>query len=285
MPTTFPEPQLVIDQLMAAKEVGEFVDERMTAAEFVYAYGPLADLFQGKALTDAQWWEGPEDSAFGMLGHWSAERGDHGDHPPLSYAGSHLDDCPICVFLEAALGVRYTFVSPQHSQTPLPGFGHRRGVNFCRTCRGGLANHRLAVEEATDLPHAVCVGRWKRFEPLAGRGGDAAEYQISDAWNAKWAAPLADGSWAVIYRTYYLADYDGRVFVERQDEYLTCADPNHPGGTEHGPGDLRYAEVDSDDPKREDIHALATESFDPYPGEWQTYVPHTEAFANAEEED
>lgn len=254
--------QDLVDHLIERTEALDHDAELEIAVDFVFQHGTLAGVIPDPEDLDEARHAGTYGTAWAMLSHWSGVR----HEPNVPAFISPCARCGICPALDAALGLRHPFL---HGD--------------CSVCGGGVDTHAVVTDDISSL-NIVCCGRWQRYEPLAGPAGDASPEQIGDAWNAKWAAPLADGSWAVVYRTYYVArdpDRPGMV-LERQDEYLTCADPSDPGGTENGPGDLRFEVLDSLNPLGEDIHSLAEHAFPPMPGEWQTYVPHSAAFANAE---
>lgn len=240
-------------------------EDRLTdAGVFVARFGPLGELFEEPGLSQLQFDAHQEDhTAWNLIGHWSVERNDGGTIPEGFDA--HQDDCHVCDYLEGVLGIVDIF---QHE--------------MCETCGLDLEFHDVAPDHNGD-PVAHCRSVWERREPLAAPAGDAAEYQIGDAFGARWTAPLTDGTFALVSRTYYLGQYEegqvhiqgvnpGEVFVERQDEYLVCTDLDDPGGTEIN-AEYRYEIVESDDPADEDPEALALESFEPEPGEWEQHAP------------
>jgi hypothetical protein len=111
---------------------------------------------------------------------------------------------------------------------------------------------------------------FERREPRVGAGGDAAEYQVGDAFDASWTAQLSDGTWAVVTQTFYLADFEGRRFVESQVEYLWCRDRSAPGGTEFN-SNLEY--IDHTDDVSDDPRALAEQAINTDAAEWERYRP------------
>jgi hypothetical protein len=123
-----------------------------------------------------------------------------------------------------------------------------------------------------------CREPWTRTDPLVGEGGTCGgDDQISDSYTAQWTAPLSDGTFAVVTSYFYLVERDGRVFIERQDEYLTCRDLAAPGDTEIE-SEAGYHEVPCDEPEREDLVALVAGAADPEPGEYDHYLPRTPMF-------
>lgn len=80
------------------------------------------------------------------------------------------------------------------------------------------------------------------------------------------SAPTA----AVVTQTFYLADFEGRRFVESQVEYLVCADPADPGSTEIA-SDMQY--LDHADDVSDDPHVLAEQAVDTTAAEWREYRP------------
>ena len=109
-----------------------------------------------------------------------------------------------------------------------------------------------------------------RQQPLVGAGGDAAEYQVSDAFNARWNGRLSDGTWAVVTQTFYLADFEGRRFVESQVEYLWCRDPSDPGSTELS-SDVQYIDHTAD--VSDHPRLLCEQAVDTVAAEWEQYRP------------
>lgn len=110
---------------------------------------------------------------------------------------------------------------------------------------------------------------FERQQPLVGQGGDAAEYQVGDAFNARWTSRLSEG-WAVVTQTFYLADFEGRRFVESQVEYLWCRDPRDPGSSEIT-SDMRYIDHTAD--VSDDPRVLAEQAVETTAEEWEHYRP------------
>lgn len=115
---------------------------------------------------------------------------------------------------------------------------------------------------------------WIRCLPLAMSAGHVVpDVQASEAYAAAWIAPLADGTWAYVHRSYYICedvreDNNGlEKWMERRDEYLNCHRPSDPGGTEIN-AKYVYDDVGRFD---EDAEQLAIDSFTPKPGEWKKY--------------
>ncbi len=111
---------------------------------------------------------------------------------------------------------------------------------------------------------------FERQEPLVDSGGDQAEYQVGESFTARWTARLSDGTWAVVTQAFYMADFEGRRFVESQVEYLCCADPNEPGGSEINANTEYIDHTDdiSDDPRVLAEHAVQTTA-----AEWARFCP------------
>lgn len=110
---------------------------------------------------------------------------------------------------------------------------------------------------------------FERRDPLVCKGGDTAEYQVGDAWDARWTARLSEG-WAVVTQTFYLADIKGRQFVESQVEFMWCSDPADPGGTELA-SDMVYLDHTAD--MSADPRVLAEQAVEPTAAEWERYGP------------
>lgn len=84
-------------------------------------------------------------------------------------------------------------------------------------------------------------------------GGDG---QVSPAYARCWTAKQADGTYATVTVTFYLFASDaggGDVKLLRETEYLVCADPEDPFGTEKG-SDYLYETVEAVDPTEDDAH-------------------------------
>jgi len=244
--------QAAITELATRKDPYEFEEVLRGAGEFVARFGTFGDLFEEPGLTSAQF-SGGQGTAWYMLGHWSVERNDPRPQPPAEF-GDHTATCQVCDYLEDVAGLRAVF---EHEN--------------CHECGLGLDAHDIGRDQF-GKPHAWCRTVWQRCEPLVSPGGDAAEHQISDAYDTRWYAKLTDGTYALVTRTYYIARLDRRTFVECQNEYLICRDFADPGGTEYG-SELVYQEVASSDPSSEDPRLLAAQASAPEPGEWRTHGP------------
>ncbi len=110
---------------------------------------------------------------------------------------------------------------------------------------------------------------FERREPLVCKGGDAAEYQVGDSWDARWTARLSEG-WAVVTQTFYLANLKGRRFVESRVEFIWCRDPADPGGTELASDEVW---IDHTDDMSDDPRVLAEQAVDSTAAEWERYGP------------
>lgn len=112
---------------------------------------------------------------------------------------------------------------------------------------------------------------FERRQPLVFHGTyDAAEYQVGDVFDVRWQAQLSDGTWALVTQAFYLADLDGRRFVESQVEYMWCRDPNDPGTSEIN-SDVQYVDHTSD--VSGDPRVLAEQAVETTPEEWVRYKP------------
>ena len=256
-----------IVELRAPKQTYEPDEEMTTAAHFIIQFGALGDVYDEPGLTQLQF-AGPSGSGLNYLGHWSVQRNDGGKLPDPEFF-QHQERCRVCNFFEGILGIVDMF-----------------SAAACESCKGGIEVHDVMPAENGDV---ICNCRpvWERQQPLVSPAGDVAEHQISDAFNARWALTLADGTYALVTRTYYIAHntddavnttgvgsaYDRKVpYVECQDEYLVCTDLTDPGGTEIN-SEIIYVEIESDDPLGEDPEYLALTATAPEPGEWDERGP------------
>lgn len=238
--------QVAIRELIQADDSGDHHLELEAAANFALQHGPLGDLFEGVELHRAQAAR-RHPAAWGILAHWSIERGDPADGPVSGL------DCADCMFLEQVLAL------PIRTES-------------CEACGGGLTGH--AVLHLQYEARVFCLGGWERDDPASFWAGTGlCAEQIGDAYAARWAAPLVDGNWAVITRTYLRVDYGGGVEIERHDFYQVARNPNDPSNSQIGATMFRTEEVDSGDPAGEDLDQIAAASFEPEPGEWVSYMP------------
>lgn len=104
---------------------------------------------------------------------------------------------------------------------------------------------------------------WTRHDPPTAPAGDiGGDYQVSDAWSARWSRDLGNGTFAVVTRSYYLTSWHGGG-LECQTEYLVCHDPLEPGSTEVSSFGVTEL-VASDDPR-----ASAVTAPEPTDAEWE----------------
>jgi hypothetical protein len=250
--------------LLAEKKDADVEQELLDAADFIVEFGTLHDVWDvdgTPSLHDMQHLDCDEEAAWALLGHWSIERGDHeGAEPPGFEA--HMDECGTCKFLEGVLGLR-----GQYQYTD------------CPDCGLDLVDHLLGPGPFGEA-QAWCPEPWtRRTDPLVGTSGDCGgDIQVSDSFNACWTAPLDDDTFAMLTTSFYLAEQDGRRFVQCETEYLHCRDLAAPGDTPIFCG-YDYTEVEVDgDPNKTDLHKLAEQADDPQYGEWADHVPNTPEF-------
>lgn len=246
-----------------------FDGQKYAAADFVAAHGSLADVFDDDELTRAQAMV-EEDVTWNLLAHWSKQRGDGLMSRPSTF-GDHEAECDTCEWLEIVLAVSESL--REHG---------------CPDCGRKVDGHVFApapvwdgdVPQEPDWPAggAYCKEPWTRYlEPLVEPPGRLGAYQISEACSARWAAPLTNGSHALLYRTYYRTRVEGEVFIEREDWYVVCLDLDDPEGSK-AMENSRTEEVESEDPDGEDLLALVQQSFDPEIGEWEHFMPQAPTF-------
>ncbi len=85
---------------------------------------------------------------------------------------------------------------------------------------------------------------WTRVDPHVAPMGDiGGDCQVGEAYGARFWHPLTDGRFAVIDRAFYVADHNGRRYVECMTEYVVCRDWQRPFDTEER-SDARYTECD-----------------------------------------
>jgi hypothetical protein len=258
--------QVVLDALVNTlaekKDAYDVEQELLAAADFVVTFGTLHDVWDvdgTPSLHDMQHRDCDEESAWALLGHWSIERGDGEDAEPAGFA-DHEHECGTCKFLEGVLGLR-----------------RNDEFSSCETCGLDLEDHLLGPGPFGEA-QTWCPEPWTREEPLVGSGGDCGgDIQVSDSFTARWTAPLVDGTFALLTVAFYLAEDDGRTFVECQTEYLHCRDLQDPGGTEIF-CDYDYTEVVTVDPAATDLRRVTEEAERPQYGEWADHVPDTPEF-------
>lgn len=251
-------------ELTSVTGVDDAPEELSAAANFVLRFGALGSFLEEPQLTQAQFWTGPPGAAFSLIGHWSVQRNDPAEEPSHEFR-VHTQTCDVCRFLEDIRDTNDVFDEQELT---------------CETCGGGLDAHGVGIYQAAGTPALYCVGQWQRTEPdVFDAGAVEPGVQVGPAYAARWWAPLADDTFAVVTRTYYVGYTDGEYALIREDDYVTCRDPNYPDRTQiHA--DTYVHHLDSDDPTFEDLHQLAAESFPPDPGEFnQNYTVDLPLFA------
>lgn len=110
---------------------------------------------------------------------------------------------------------------------------------------------------------------WQRVEPLVSEAGDVGgDGQVGEAYDAKWVRQMPDGRWSVVYRSYYVSEADGVQTMAEKTDYLVCAAPGDPGGTEVASNDA-YAVVTSLPPLDDAaVRDAAREAYGPTRAEW-----------------
>lgn len=253
---------VLIQRLAERKPDYDRDTELRDAGDFVFRFGCLYDLFDvdgEPSLEDMQHYDTDDDSTWGLLGHWSIERGDGETAQPDEF-NDHLAQCGTCDYLEGVLSLLSTFE-----------------FEDCSDC-GGEANDHVVGPDMFGKVHAWCKENWTRENPAVGNGGDISpDRQTSEAFDARWTSKLDDGTFAVITRAWYVAKEYGRTYIECQTEYLHCRDLKAPGDTEIF-CDYLYEDLD-DEPTEAMARKLAEEAEDPEPGEWARHVPNTPDFA------
>jgi hypothetical protein len=109
---------------------------------------------------------------------------------------------------------------------------------------------------------------WERGDPLIHVAYPTCDGVTSDAFDTRWARPLADGTFALITRTYYLVDRKDGRYMEEETEYLICRDLADPGGTEEHSEGIYRRDDDATDPEQ-----CATHAEEPDDAEWFTALP------------
>lgn len=88
---------------------------------------------------------------------------------------------------------------------------------------------------------------WNRVGDGVLKAGDVGgDGQVGEAFEARWWHPLADGTFAVISRYYYVAERGGQLVLEGYTEYLVCASLDDPGSTERWSGQSAYGVCDGE---------------------------------------
>lgn len=260
---------------------GEYDDRMYAAADFVAAYGTLADVYDDQAdLAKMQQSAQEEESAWTLITHWSVQRGDGLRYEPATYMDHMLDECETCAWLQGV----YNHLMDLRQED-------------CTTCGRGFDGHVIEpgnawnvelVEIGEDTPAFVpdwftalklCKEPWDRVrEPLVEPPGKLGDYQVSEVCTARWVAPLSDGNYGIVYRSYYRCrTEDGDLIIEREDWYVVCTDPDDPEGTKLME-DSRSEDTESEDPEEEDLVALVDQSFDPELGEFHSSLPDAAGF-------
>lgn len=231
-------------------------DEALTwAGVFVARFGSLGDNYQEPHLAQVQAAARPE-KALDLLVHWSVARNDPAAQPPADFEG-HLRTCQICGYLEGVYSLHTQFK-----------------YEMCPECGLDLDQHDIGVMTVVGMQvFAMCREPWVRCEPEVSPGGDCAgDYQVSDAYNARWTAPLPNGLNALVTRMFYLTRWDGRTRLEQQIEFLVCRDLSDPGMTEEASNGI-YFEVETDDPQAVDLEEMARQAAAPERGLWAKHMP------------
>jgi hypothetical protein len=242
-------------------EVGAPEEELLDAANFVFRHGALGDFLDEQSLTRLQFWVGPTGAAFTLIGHWSVSRNDPVEGQLDDNFLAHCAQCKVCEFLEGADDLRLLFE-----------------FETCNACGGGVAAHAVATDPTSGSLYKVCVGQWQRAEPAVVDAGNVSfRTQVGSAYSATWWAPLADGSFAVVIRTYFVSHHEGRDNLERIDTYGLATDPAGADRIERD--NWNMVDLDSDNPQGEDLVQMATDSYAPEPGEWQEHGPESDNFA------
>lgn len=238
-----------------------FEQELALAGAFVAHFGSLGGLFDEPQLSTTQF-SMAGTAAWSFIGHWSVERGDPADEPKAGFEAhcTRGAGCGICQDLERFLQLHEAFE-----------------YENCEECGLGVTSHAIGKDQI-GLPRAYCVSPWVRVDPLAHEAADAGgDYQISDAYDARWIAPLTDGNTAVITRYFYVLDIEGRVFLEEKTEYLVCTGVNEEGsvtGEEVGSEEVRQdVHVDDGAGSGTDTKWYAEQAEPPGLDEWDDNAP------------
>lgn len=237
--------------------------ELKLAGGFVADFGTLGDWFEEPQLSMVQFMQA-RGSAVSFLGHWSVQRGDPTEEPKEDFF-HHLNTpagCKVCTYLEKALELHRSFADDD-----------------CEHCGLGIDAHEIVPDGASGEPFAACLSPWQRREPWTHTAADAGgPDQISPvAYDASWWAKLTDGTFALITRSYYVIDRDGRVFLEEQTEYMWCRDLTDPGTSEIN-AEYTYEEVDTGGEQVDedtDVEAYARDAEAPGLEEWDENAPES----------
>jgi hypothetical protein len=241
-------------------EVGAPEEELLDAANFVFRHGALGDFLDAPSLNRLQFWVGPTGAAFTLIGHWSVNRRDPVEGDVDDNFLAHANECQVCDFLESSFTARVPFE-----------------FELCEECGGDLNAHAV-VPLPIGKPGVACIGQWQRAEPAAVDAGNvSSQTQVGAAYSGTWWAPLADGSFAIVVRTYFVSHHEGRDNLCRIDTYGVATDPAGADRIERD--DWNMVDLDSDDPQGEDLVQMATDAVAPEPGEWQQHGPESDNFA------
>lgn len=271
--------QAALEEMAVVKDADELdeVEELFVTGNFAGWYGSLGELYGEPDLSRIQF-QGADGNALELLGHWSVERNDPAEHRPPSYLDEHLNDCGICGYLEGIAKLRQELLARP-----------------CTICGRGPEAHdfrprREWGDEGEELlfwndPIAWCREPWTRVpDAVVYEEGAFGHFQLSKAYRVAFVAALADGMFAVVRRTYFVAVEDDRRTLEREDIYMVCTDPDNPDGSQVQL-ELGTEELDADDLPLNDLSKmdealaeLAAESFAPEPGEYRTEMPHAPTF-------
>jgi hypothetical protein len=248
-----------------------FNTELIAAGDFVAEHGLLLDSFDGDEMDAIRGPAWPaHHSATAMLSHWSAEAdwvaaGDDRVDTKLADAifQEHARTCNVCSYLEAVHNLAAWLNSD---------------ANGCGQCGQGARGHEFgpALSDGSEpfWGHVLnsCLEPWQRAEPAALDFRDLYAFQVGEGYSAIWYAPLTDGTYAVVARTWYVVEDGGdddRTLV-REDSYLICTDPAKPWDSKVA--QVSFDEDLDDDPDSYDLLAMAEQCEGPGRGEWANNV-------------
>jgi hypothetical protein len=236
------------------------------AGDFVGAFGSPGDLFGDRAAETTQWDVHP-NSSWGAIAHWWTARG----HDTHAYQQHLLDgNCPYCPYLEGVLNLRYLL------------------DEGCGRCGGGSAVHDYGPGHHYDgeppywvkvldwdSPEHWCQEPWERVEPAAAAFEDMYSFQVGEGFSAVWVAPLADGRYAAVIRSFYETEQDDDVrAVYHDNTYAICTDPTRPWETAVDGYRSFDEEYDRDvEPGEYDLRVLAEQCEGPARDEWLVNGP------------
>jgi hypothetical protein len=246
-----------------------FNTELISAGDFAAEYGILIDWFDGDELATIRAAAWPsQHSAAAMLAHWSVEgdglgEDNDGDDPGRAVFLEHAKTCNVCAYLESVYNLA----------AELDG-----DANGCGRCGRGAGGHEFGPCFWQDEPYwgqalNSCLEPWQRAEPAALECRDLYSFQVGEGYSAIWYAPLTDGTYAVVARTWYVVeDGDDDQVLLREDSYLICTDPAKPWDSKTVEVSFDEELDDDYDPGMYDLPAMAERCGGPEGGEWQTAV-------------